>query len=237
MRRYRRSGSGASLRGVKPVLLHALPLDGRSWDKVAGLLEGDVLAPTLYGLGDTVEEWAQAVLRLAGSEPLVLVGNSVGGSCAIDMALLAPEQVRHMVLVSAKAGHRPEPEFRDQVIGLLREQGVQCAWTRYWASLVAPTASDEQRRHLEGLALAQSVPDLVRGVSAFHGRRDRAAFVDAWEGPITVVSGEFDIAPERAKRAARALSQGRFVHLPGVGHFAPVEAPRALAAVVSEAAG
>lgn len=49
----RRSGSGASLRGVKTVLLHALPLDGHSWDKVAGLLEGDVLAPTLYGLGDT----------------------------------------------------------------------------------------------------------------------------------------------------------------------------------------
>jgi pimeloyl-ACP methyl ester carboxylesterase len=92
---------------VKTVLLHALPLDGRSWDGVAALLEGDVLYPTLYGLGDTVVEWAHAVLRLAGHEPLLLVGHSVGGSCAIEMALLAPGQLRHMVLVGANGTCQP----------------------------------------------------------------------------------------------------------------------------------
>jgi hypothetical protein len=51
------------------VFLHALPFDGRMWSAERDLLDGRVLAPRLYELGDSVEAWAAAVLQVAGPEP------------------------------------------------------------------------------------------------------------------------------------------------------------------------
>ncbi len=56
------------------VLLHALPLDGRMWDAVRTTFS-DAFAPTLYELGDSVQEWADAIVEECRDE-LVVVGNS-----------------------------------------------------------------------------------------------------------------------------------------------------------------
>ena len=124
------------------VLLHPLPLDSSVWpEQVTGLAER-CIAPDLYSLGDDIEDWARAVLDLAGDAPLSVVGNSVGGSCAIELALLAPEKVTALVLIGTKAGHNPEPGFRDQVLRLLDDEGVEAAWDRYWRPLFDPHAQD-----------------------------------------------------------------------------------------------
>lgn len=44
------------------VLLHALPLDASMWRWQSELLEGRPHAPTLYGYGDRLSDWADAVL-------------------------------------------------------------------------------------------------------------------------------------------------------------------------------
>jgi pimeloyl-ACP methyl ester carboxylesterase len=220
---------------VKVVLLHALPLDGASWSDVAELLDEEVVAPTLYGLGDSLRAWADAVLDLAGPGPYVLVGNSVGGSCALEVALLAPRQVHSLVLVGAKAGHRPEPELCERAVEILQEQGVAAAWSSLWEPLIAPQGERHVRDRLRRAAFAQSVPDLINGVRVFHSRPDRSALLATWTGPVTVVSGQYDISPERAASGASGLRAGRFVLLPGSGHYAPVEAPDALARVIREA--
>lgn len=217
---------------MKVVLLHALPLDGAAWDDVAGLLGETVVAPTLYGLGDSLEAWATAVLDAAGPGPYVLVGNSVGGSCALEVARLVPGQVRSMVLVGAKPGHRPEPDLRERAEKMLREQGVATAWSCLWEPLIAPGADEQVRERLRHNALAQDVEDLVNGVRVFHSRRDRAGFLSDWGGAVAVVAGEHDVAPERAAATARTLRDGCFVLLPGVGHDAPLEAPDLLAEVI-----
>ena len=226
----------ASVRPVKVVLLHPLPLDGRAWDDVTGRLDHEVVAPTLYELGASIEEWARRVLTsLKGSPPLVVVGNSVGGSCAIEIARLAPKQVRHLVLIGAKAGHQPEPAHRDEATRVLLEEGVSQAWRTYWEPLIGPNATQEERSRLALLAQEQHVDDLVRGVSVFHSRPDRVSFLRSWAGAVTIVAGEHDIAPHRAEQTAKELIQGRFVLLPDVGHFAPVEAPGAIALTVGQA--
>jgi pimeloyl-ACP methyl ester carboxylesterase len=106
-------------RGYDPamrlVLLHALPLDGRMWD-ATGTRFGGAFAPTLYGLGESVRDWAVAVLEHCGIDELLVVGNSVGGSCALEVARAAPGQVRGVVLVGAKPGCRPD----DWCAGVLR---------------------------------------------------------------------------------------------------------------------
>lgn len=201
------------------------------WAGVADALGEQVLAPDLYSLGDTLADWATAVLDMANGEPLVLVGNSVGGSCAIEVTHRAPADVRGLVLIGAKASHRPEPAFRDAAVALLETEGMAAAWREYWLPLLAPTTAPPVVQAAYTLALSQSVADVVRGVKVFHGRPDRTHFLDSWAGPVTVVNGEYD-QPARGRALANRLRQGRFVLLPEVGHYPPVEAPYLVGEVV-----
>ncbi len=56
------------------------------WPDEVRALASRTVAPTLYDLGESIEEWAAGVLDLAGPGPLAVVGNSVGGSCALPLA-------------------------------------------------------------------------------------------------------------------------------------------------------
>jgi pimeloyl-ACP methyl ester carboxylesterase len=80
---------------------------------------------------------AQGVLALVRNEPRV-VGCSVGGSCAREAARAAPDQVRDIMLVGAKAGVGPDPAFRDRAIRLLTDHDIEAAWRALLAIAVRP---------------------------------------------------------------------------------------------------
>ncbi len=115
---------------MKLLLLHPLPLDGSVFSDDLRSLVDDCVAPTLYDEGPDLAAWAVAALDAVGDGPVVVVGNSIGGSCAIEVALLAPTKVKGLVLCGAKAGHRPEPDVRDEALDLLDCQGIDAAWER-----------------------------------------------------------------------------------------------------------
>ena len=222
------------------VLLHPLPLDGTMWPEAVTALAEDVVAPTLYEVGDDLVAWAGHVLELVEdrAEPLVLVGNSIGGSCAIEVARLAgPARVRAIVLSGAKAGHDPEPAFRDEALRVLAEEGIDAAWDRYWRPLLAPDVDSAVAQAARSIARSQGAERVAAGVRAFHGRPDRDGFLDSWVGPVWVVAGEHDVRPERARVMAARLAQGRHREVAGAGHYVPLEAPEAFAAIVAEALG
>ena len=218
---------------MQVVLLHALPFDGSMWDGVRTLLDAAVLAPTLYDLGDSIEEWAAAVLDLTEARPLVVVGNSVGGSCALEIARAAPDRVHTLMLVGAKAGVRPEPALRDEALSLLATGGMDAAWERYWRPLLSASASAAMVAEARRSALAQDPVAVARGVRAFHDRRDLTEVVDGWDGPLVVVSGEHDRTPP--VHVTRALAEGprRAFHLvDGCGHYVPLERPDVVADLI-----
>jgi pimeloyl-ACP methyl ester carboxylesterase len=121
---------------MRLVLLHSLPLDGTMWENCLSIDCDEVIAPTLYGFGDSLEAWAVGILGLVGGDPFVVAGNSIGGSCALEVAKLAPDSVAGIVLIGAKAGHRREPEFRDEAIRRLSDGGMAEAWPAYWEPLI-----------------------------------------------------------------------------------------------------
>jgi len=178
-RRFKR----ASLGVVKLVLLHPLPLDGSIWPEQVTALAEECVVPNLYALGDNIQDWARAVIDFAGVGPMTLVGNSVGGSCAIEMALAAPEKVSALVLSGTKAGHDPDPAFRDEALRLVDERGTEAAWERYWEPLFGP-GSDAAARLAREVAMAQGAPAIANGVRVFHSRTDRDWFLDWWTGPV-----------------------------------------------------
>ncbi len=205
------------------VLLHALPFGGEMWHAIARPSD---LCPDLYEFGDTLEAWADAVLDLVPSGPLTLIGNSVGGSCAIEIAARAPGRIEQLVLIGAKAGHAPDPKLRDAALRMLADDGLAPAWERYWQPLFASSSAaivESARR----AAFSHGPDAIARGVRAFHSRPDRAEWLRRFERRVIVVEGEHD-RPERGRAIAETARLATFVVVPGAGHFVPLEAPNEL---------
>ena len=216
------------------LLLHALPLDGSMWARQMDLLPGATYAPTLYALGETVEEWAAAVLKQMKGERLIVVGCSVGGSCAIEVAVAAPDRVAALVLIGTKAAHRPDPDLHASSLRVLKENGIPDAWQRYWAPLFSKSADAGVLANAQRMALAQTPEAIARGVTAFHQRPSRADFLSAFDRPVIIVTGAEDVAPGPKVSAAQArvAPAGRLHVIAACGHYVPLEQPESLNAVL-----
>src|SRR5437867_8196870 len=151
------------------------------------------------------------------------------------MALLAPRQVKALVLSGVKAGHNPDPTFRDEALRVLDEAGIDAAWDRYWKPLFGPGTDDGVVRHARDVARSQGALAIANGVKAFHSRPDRDGFLDSWRGPVWMVTGEHDIRHEQAGTSVRKLPVFHFREVSGAGHYVPLEAPHQLSCIVAEA--
>jgi pimeloyl-ACP methyl ester carboxylesterase len=90
---------------VKVLLLHGWPVSERVWVRQVSALRDagfDPLAPLLYRRGPSIDDWAAQLLRDVEG-PLVAVGASMGGYCALALARRAPERLLGMALVGSRA--------------------------------------------------------------------------------------------------------------------------------------
>jgi len=218
------------------LLLHALQLDGSMWAAQMDLLSGATHAPTLYPLGDSIEAWAAEALKLAQGDRLIVVGCSVGGSCAIEVAVAAPERVAALVLIGTKARHDPDPALHAGALASLREAGLEESWRAWWAPLLSPASSEAAIREARRIALARTPHEVARGVTVFHTRPSRDRFLAAFSKPVVVVTGADDTAPGPRISAAQANSarHGRLHVVPDCGHYVPLEKPHVLNAILRE---
>ena len=218
------------------LFLHALPLDGSMWAAYEDLLPGSFHAPDLYGLGNSVEDWAAEALKAAKGECVIVVGCSVGGSCAIEVAAAAPGRVAALVLIGTKARHHPDPGLHATALDLIEQEGMGRAWERYWAPLFSESTDRKVVEAARGVALRQPPEDIARGITVFHSRPSRERFVSESQIPITVVTGEDDAAPglKLSTELAAAAPQGSLHAIPSCGHYVPLEQPDALRAILQD---
>jgi pimeloyl-ACP methyl ester carboxylesterase len=221
---------------LEVLFLHALPLDGSMWAGQKELLPGSTHTPTLYPFGDSIEAWAATALKLVKGDRLVVVGCSVGGSCALELAVAAPDRVAALVLIGTKAGHRPDPALHGSTLETLREKGLEEAWKVFWAPLFSRSAKSQVIDGAKRIMLRQSPLDVARGVTAFHSRPSRDQFLSTFPRPIVVVTGADDGAPGPKVSAAQANSaqQGRLHIVPECGHYVPLERPEYLNSILRE---
>jgi len=92
------------------------------------------MAPDLNrvcGPGILQRELADAVLAEVPDGPLVVVGHSLGGQVAMEMALRAPNRIQRLILVCTR--DIPVPEFRSVAEGLRSGASVDVVATiRRW---------------------------------------------------------------------------------------------------------
>lgn len=221
-------------RQLELVLLHALPFDESMWTEQQGILPGRTHTPTMYDLGETLPQWASKILSGLSGDRLIVVGNSIGGSCALEMAVLAPERIAALVLIGAKAGHRHDPTLRSEAVELLRNSGVEAAWERYWNRLISPSAPPSLRVRARSWATNLDWTAIAKGVDAFHTRPARDALLPRLECPVICISGEHDVAPGPLVmgRQARCATDGRLAIIPHCGHYVPFEKPLVLNSIL-----
>jgi pimeloyl-ACP methyl ester carboxylesterase len=218
------------------LLLHALPLDGSMWSAQNQLLPGSTYAPTLYPFGDSIEAWAAAALNIAKGDRLVVVGCSVGGSCALEVAVIAPDRVAALVLIGTKVGHRPDPALHASALQTLQDKGLEEAWKIFWAPLFSRSAERQVIDRAKRITLRQSPLDVARGITAFHSRPSREKFFPIFPRPVIIVTGADDVAPgpDVSKAQADSARRGRLLIVPECGHYVPLERPEYLNSILEE---
>lgn len=218
------------------LFLHALPLDGTMWAGQTQLFPGTTYAPTLYPLGDNIQAWAAAALQLVKGNRVVVVGCSVGGSCALELAVAAPDRVAALVLIGTKARHRPDPALLASALETLREKGLEEAWKRFWLPLFSRCTNAQIISDAKRIALRQSPLNIALGMTAFHSRPDRDKFLSGFPRPTIIITGGDDSAPGLTMSTAQANSAqyGRLFVVPKCGHYVPLEQPDYLNSILRD---
>ncbi len=214
---------------MKVVLLHAFPLDERMWEpQLDPLREYDVAAPRLYGSAWTIAEIASTVLDEHEGE-LVLVGASMGGYTALELAHQEPERVRALVLVGARAdADTPERRAaRADTIALVADGGAEALWENQRPRLLLGNAPESAVERARQEALDRSQDELVAAVGAIRDREDRTDTLRGFAGPVLVAVGEGDgfFPPGEARAQAQLAPRGRFREFAGAGHLPSLEQP------------
>lgn len=193
--------------------------------------------PTTGGWSHTVE----ALCAALPTEPVHLLGYSLGARLALAMALTHPGRVRLLTLVGVNPGLPDENERaqrRRQDLAWqrsLRQRGLQ-AFLQAWQAQPLFATQAHLAPEVRAAQAAQRAALHAEDLAATLGRLGLAAMPNYWprlarlQIPTLLVAGSLDtkfVALHR--RAARLLAHATVAEVSGVGHNVVLEGPQALA--------
>lgn len=233
--------------GPLVVFLHAGVADRRSWRDV--VLDGTAtLTWDRRGFGESAPggtafshlEDLRALLDATSPEPVVLVGNSMGGGLALDAALEFPDRIAALLLIGTAVSGAPSPTVADLEPRTLElDAAVDAAVA---AGDLDRAAEFEAELWLDGpLAAPGRVGGVARGLfldmartalatgAAEHG----GSAVDAWSRlgeldlPVTLASGDLDARylQTRTEELLARIPGAVRAELPGTAHLPSLERP------------
>lgn len=251
--------------GEALVLIHGLAESSRTWDAVLPHLVGRghrVIAVDLLGHGRTstprVGDYSipglavvvRDLLLLLDAEAATVVGHSLGGGIALQLAYNWPELVGRVVLVSSGGLGRTVgailralsvPLPLGPVLSLPLNRATAAAVRVFHRRLGSDHPKTEDWvRIFEGLAdrdRRRAFLRLVRGTIGLEGQRvaavDRLHLAD--EQPVLIIWGEDDaiIPVGHGHRAHALIADSRLEVLEGTGHFPHLDQPERVAQMIT----
>ena len=247
---WERHGSGAPL-----LLIHGLGYERCGWEPVLPGLAAqfDVILFDNRGIGEsdpppgpyTAAEMAGDAIRVldeAGVERAHVVGTSLGGMVAQELALGHPDRVDRLVLACTTPGGPKAHPMPQQTVALMAEAATlepAVALRRFVENALAPATVTEHpelvdRIMAHRLATAQQ-PAAWAAQAAAGATFDAFDRLGALAAPALVQHGDEDVVvdPRNADVLVELLPDARLERLPETGHLFFWEAPERFVSSVS----
>jgi 3-oxoadipate enol-lactonase len=245
---WERRGSGPPL-----LLIHGLGYARWGWEPVVdGLAEAhEVVLFDNRGIGDSdaplgpysarmLAEDAVAVLDAAGLERAHVLGTSLGGMVAQQVALDWPERVDRLVLACTTPGSESAAPMPEQTVRLIQESPAlprEVAMRRGVENALAPGADVAMIDRIMVHRIATAQP-----LAAWLAQAAAGMSFDAWDrvreigAPTLVLTGDLDVVvdPRNSALLAEMISGARMEVFPGAGHLFFWEQPERFVEVVKE---
>lgn len=224
------------------LLLHGLGADGSSWTPQLPPLTRAGFRPLAVdvpgfgrsrydGRGWSIRRTAITLANfIAGLEtgPVHVVGLSMGGVIAQQLALDFPHLIRTLVLASTFARLRPQTlsqafYFLRRIL-LVHTLGLP-AQAEVVARRVFPRPEDDEMRRQVVLRITQADPRAYRAAMRSLGLFNSLPRLGEIKVPVLVVGGENDttVRPDLQSQLAAAIPGARQVVIPSAGHAVAID--------------
>ena len=242
--------------GPPALLVHGAAGASHSWRGLSPLLAKHfrVIAPDLPGHGFTTSKrWADMSLKGYGKAlkallakldvaPKLVIGHSAGA--AILASLIAEGSLKPDLFVAINGAFLPFEGFGGQIFPVMARllhlnplAARFFAWTADRAAvarLIDGMGSKLDAHGLDLYARLLQTPSHCAGALEMMANWDLTRLPDDLRRitlPVVLIVGENDraVRPEVAERIAKFLPQAKIMRLPGLGHLAHEEDPRAVA--------
>jgi len=239
--------------GPPLLLIQGLGYGGRGWGPVLEPLAEDFtvavfdnrgfgasdVPPGPYSVTELAED-ARAVLDAAGVERTHVVGASLGGMVAQELALAHPERIDRLVLACTTPGGVAAYPMPPETVSLMLEAPTMApdvALRRFVENALGDRTSEELIEHI--VAYRSANPPELGGwqsqaaAGALHDALDRIGEIGS---PTLVVHGTKDavVDPRNADLLAERIPNARLELLPGCGHLLFWEEPERFASLIKE---
>ena len=239
--------------GIPLVLIHGFPFDHTMWQKqIDAFRETNlVISPDLRGYGSSqqsptdstggveMQRYAEDILALLDSlpldEPPVFCGFSMGGYILWQIAMLAPERVRAMILCDTRAAADTDEarQGRMAMAESVQDTGVEPIVEALVPKLLAPATMESNAdlvTHVSNLIRKASPTAIAASQRGMAIRPDVTPQLSEFQMPALVVVGAEDAisTSSEMREIGKALPNAKFVEIPSAGHMTPLENPTAV---------
>ena len=229
------------------LLIHGIGSTRAFWDPIVPLLDGfECVAVDVPGFGaaPSIDE-PVTVARLAASlgdwsrddeslGPVVVIGHSLGGMIAQELALRAPDRVRGLVLCNTIPGATDGArEFNPVLAALAESSGADAVAEALLPAMLGPMPLENTGHARERFLADMQASDPASLAAAFRAvltfdARDRLPSLSV---RALVIAGQHE-GNDADQEELADLLDAHCVFLPGTSHLAPAEAPTAFATQV-----
>ncbi len=236
--------------GPVVVLIHGHPFDRTMWAGTVAALRDEfrVVAPDLRGYGATpavarvttreLADDVEALLDALGVEHAAVVGLSMGGLVAMELATANPARWTKLGLVATTAEpvDDEERDARHAMADRIAAAGMAPQVDAMLPKLFGPAAPEAARARI---AASMRATDPAGAAAALRGRAARPDYrpgLRALRMPVFVCTGTEDPYSTAAVTATilDAAPHATRLSLPGVGHLPNLEAPDAFDAALAD---
>jgi pimeloyl-ACP methyl ester carboxylesterase len=181
--------------------------------------------------GETIAALAEQALQEVPAGPLAIVGHSMGGYVALEIARRWPQRVERLALLNTHARpDSPESTENRRRLMALAEKDFPAVIDALTPKLLTPAHQQDQDMTgtISEMALGTGKEAFARQERAIIGRVDSRPRLGEIRVPTLVVAGREDqIMPlEWLEELARGIPGARLEVIEGSGHISSIEKPQ-----------